>query len=516
VEDILNTEKMAELGTLVEEATRSTEEGVRYFTEPALGTLKRATNKRHHLVFGRRGSGKSSLLRKAGADLTVNRRPIAYVDLEPFKGHTYPNVLLSILISTFTKYEEWLKTAAINPSTKISFWDKYFGKSPTRPSFNRKKSANLAQTFNKVINDLNTLLHSADEMDRIETTRESNHATTTGRLDAKIGLPKSSVSASAEHQEATENAKETQDTYTNKKVDFLHLHIMEYHKIFDELAELSDGDSYLFLDDLYHIKRSDQPDVVDYFHRLAKGHHLWLKIGTIRHRTDWYVASSPPIGVKLGEDADEIDLDVTLEKYQMARKFLFEILSNFAKPLELRVDDFLTDGAKDRLVLASAGVARDFLSIFRRSIDIARERGGGPRGPKIGAEDVNVASGEYDTYKREDFNRDATEDSKVLNDLYDDISIFCLEKINTNCFLINKDSTSANVNLLHGLVDLKLLHLVRSRVTVSGRPGLIYEAYMLDLSRYTGARKQREFKIVEFWKSSSTEILRRASMIYEI
>jgi ABC-type molybdenum transport system ATPase subunit/photorepair protein PhrA len=37
------------------------------------------------LVFGRRGSGKSSLLRKAAADLTVDRRPIAFIDLETFK-----------------------------------------------------------------------------------------------------------------------------------------------------------------------------------------------------------------------------------------------------------------------------------------------------------------------------------------------------------------------------------------------------------------------------------------------
>ena len=48
----------------VEEATRSTEAGVRRFVEPAQGALRRAVSKRHHIVFGRRGSGKSSLLRK--------------------------------------------------------------------------------------------------------------------------------------------------------------------------------------------------------------------------------------------------------------------------------------------------------------------------------------------------------------------------------------------------------------------------------------------------------------------
>src|SRR6266567_2146404 len=112
VKSILNDPRVERLVTLVEESTRSSREGVKRFIEPAQGTLRRAVNKRHHIIFGRRGSGKSSLLRKAAADLTVDRRPIAYVDLEIFKGHTYPDVLISILISTLKEFEHWLRTAA--------------------------------------------------------------------------------------------------------------------------------------------------------------------------------------------------------------------------------------------------------------------------------------------------------------------------------------------------------------------------------------------------------------------
>src|SRR5215469_17474059 len=107
---LLNSAQVAALVTKVEEAARATEEGVKHFIEPAPGTLKRAVSKRHHIVFGRRGSGKSSLLRKAAADLTVDRRPIAYVDLETFKAHSYPDVLLSVLIQTFAEFEDWLRT----------------------------------------------------------------------------------------------------------------------------------------------------------------------------------------------------------------------------------------------------------------------------------------------------------------------------------------------------------------------------------------------------------------------
>jgi hypothetical protein len=137
---ILESKQIQALARLVEESTRSTREGVKYFIEPASGTLERAKNKRHHIIFGRRGSGKSSLLAKVTEDLTISRSPTAYVDLEEFKGHSYPDVLLSVLIKALSEFKKWLETAAINPATKKSFWTKFFGSKPARGGFNRAKT----------------------------------------------------------------------------------------------------------------------------------------------------------------------------------------------------------------------------------------------------------------------------------------------------------------------------------------------------------------------------------------
>ena len=161
-------------------------------------------------------------------------------------------------------------------------------------------------------------------------------------------------------------------------------------------------------------------------------------------------------------------------------------------------------------------MARDFLSIFRRSIEVARERLRSVEGtPKITAEDVNMASGEYDSSKREEFKRDTgSGDQDDLDTEFQRVRNFCLDEAKTNCFLLHKDAKGIEVGMIHELVDLKLLHLVRSRVTVSGRKGNIYEGYMLDLSQYAGARKRRGLEIIEFWKPESKESLRRASLIY--
>ena len=104
--------------------------------------------------------------------------------------------------------------------------------------------------------------------------------------------------------------------------------------------------------------------------------------------TKWYVHGDPPIGVKLADDADEIDLDLSLEKYSLAKDLLTKVLKSFVNDCDsLTIPQILNEGAIDRLVLASGELVRDFLAIFRRAVYVARERGEGHRGPKIDSED---------------------------------------------------------------------------------------------------------------------------------
>ena len=513
---ILNSSEVDNLLTLVGEAARSTQASVRHFIEPAAGTLRTATSRRHHIVFGRRGSGKTSLLHKAGAELTLDRRPIAYVDLETFKGHSYPDVLLSILIASFKEFKKWLETAAVHPATKTSFWKRLFGTTPDRPSYNRKDTADLAKKLGNKIKALEKELHAPEQSDLKIVAGHEGTEGVAAELEAGVNSPVVRARGKASTYADVKRTSEVEERFSKSKIDFLLRHIMEYQDLFRRLKEISGGDGFLFLDDLYQIRREDQAKVLDYFHRIAKGNGLWLKVGTIRHRTSWYIHGDPPCGMKIDDDADQIDLDLTLEKYGLAKAFLVKILRNFFNSVSLSsVSKYLTDGAKDRLVLASGGVARDFLSIFRKSLMVARERGGGHRGDKIGAEDVNVAAGEHDTSKREEFIRDTLDgEAGPLDIEFQKLRHFCLNQANCNCLLLDQEEKGKEVELIHELVDLKLIHLVRSRVTVSKRQGKIYEAYMLDLSQYAGARKRRKLQIVEFWKQRSVETLRKISLIY--
>lgn len=515
-EENLDSPSVEKLSQLVDESVRASREGVRHFVEPTPGVLTRAKSKRHNIIFGRRGSGKSSLLQKIRADLTVDRTPIAMVDLETFKQHSYPDVLLSVLIKTFVEFKVWLDSAATNPATKTSFWKKLFGSVPTRRGFNRAETKALSVEFGKVIHALEQLLHSADET-KIKTTEgEESGNELKGAVSGKTPYVAADVSTARNEKQRSE----TQSEYSSRKIEVLHRSIMNYQGLFARLSSLADGPSYLLLDDLYHLRLEDQARVVDYFHRIAKGTNLWLKVGTIRHRSRWYVHGQPPLGMKLGDDADEIDLDVTLEKYEVTKAFLLKVLNQFANEASVTLTQIMADGARDRLVLASGGVARDFLTIFSRSVQVARERlliGKDARGPKMGVEDVNVAAGQQGTFKEEDFTRDigTTEDRERLQATFRDIVDFCVAK-NANCILIEKDVSTAKVDTINELVDLKYLHRAKFRVTVRdrNRTGRVYDAYMLDLSMYTGSRARRDFEIIKFWGAGSDDALRRAGLIY--
>jgi hypothetical protein len=147
---VLESDAVAKLVIDIEESMRATDDAVKRFVPPTNTALPRAVARQHHLVFGRRGSGKSSLLHKAMNDLSLDRRPVAYIDLEVFKDHSYPDVLLSILIKIFSEYEKWLKTTAISSATRTSFWNRFgLGVRPSRPPFNKKGNYSGAQATGK-------------------------------------------------------------------------------------------------------------------------------------------------------------------------------------------------------------------------------------------------------------------------------------------------------------------------------------------------------------------------------
>jgi hypothetical protein len=151
-------------------------------------------------------------LRKAAPDLAVDRRPIAYVNLEAFKSHSYPDVLLSVLISTFAEFEQWLRTAAIHPANRKTFWQKLFGTNPSRPAFNKNDAERLAKDFEKEVQALKNQLHSADDVVTTTNTKQTSGYKSgldvSGELDATAAKVKTTLSESDSESAELENTEE--------------------------------------------------------------------------------------------------------------------------------------------------------------------------------------------------------------------------------------------------------------------------------------------------------------------
>jgi hypothetical protein len=271
--------------TLVEEGARASQRAVERFIEPAQGTLARAISRRHHLVFGRRGSGKSSLLFKAADTLAKDGHAIAFVDLEPFKGHHYPDVLLSVLIATLAKYRIWL--AAHSPRSKTPFWQRF--KILKHPPFTASAKSTLLSEIDRNLEDLKVNLHLSDDTALTQTLSSTStyarNDKVKEKLDVQAPMTGVTIEASLASAMSGSQSNELKEETKRSKQDYLHRKVLDFQAIFRSLSELTGYDSFLFLDDLYHIRRADQPHLLDYFHRLAKNNGIWLKVGTIKNRS---------------------------------------------------------------------------------------------------------------------------------------------------------------------------------------------------------------------------------------
>jgi AAA ATPase domain len=257
---------------------------------------------------------------------------------------------------------------------------------------------------------------------------------------------------------------------------------------------------YLFLDELHYVPRNDQARLLDLVHGAVRDCNAFLKIAGIKHLCKWY-QPNPPTGLQTGQDAESIDLDVTLENPTGAKVFLEKVLQKYASHCGLRsLSSVFSSAALDRLVLASGAVPRDYLVLSGRAIRQARQRSGSRT---VGMQDVNKAAGEALTEKLSELQEDAAstgEDSLVIQSLQV-VSEFCTEEKGYTYFRIDfrdKNMKPKLYGFIQDLMDLRLLHLVESSLSDERHAGRRSEVYMLDLSQYSGQRLRRKLKVLNF------------------
>ena len=89
----------------IEENLRAKQSSGIKFIDPR-NLKQKLLRKQNHIVFGRRGSGKTSLVKSIESNNSII--PI-YLNLEVFKDITFPNIILHILCESFKSFKQIMK-----------------------------------------------------------------------------------------------------------------------------------------------------------------------------------------------------------------------------------------------------------------------------------------------------------------------------------------------------------------------------------------------------------------------
>lgn len=476
-------DRVAKLQVLLEEVTRARPGSPETrFVNSDSGTLDRLAARFHHVLFGRRGAGKSSLLRHVEAERRRHAHLVAWADQETFQGLSYPDVLLSTLEETFLQFARQLRQAA--------------PKAPKKPWWRRKSSApssheTVAGQLDAAVAQLVTLKAAPSESE-IEWTASSSQAfSRESSRDGGVGATKGPLTASVGGKAAASRSgtvgQDTRHRYRTTKAEHLERAVSTYRDLMLAATAVA-PDGFIILDDFYRLAESDQARIAGYFHRVVKDTGVWLKIGSIRYWTKLYAGGSPAVGVQVPHDIRELSLDRGLLDFRSSKRFLEEILTTLTEEAEVKLHRLFSDGARDRLVLASGGVPRDYIGLVSEAIAVAKNRGPSAKSgtERVIAEDVNEAAGRTVETKLNDLEVDAGEDAQALRGLVVDITNHC-RRTGSACFLADFRDEEL-IRQLNRLQNMRFIHSLDMNESLPDPQSSRYNVYLLDVSQLAAQR----------------------------
>ncbi|WP_455846162.1 hypothetical protein [Pantoea agglomerans] len=453
--------------------------------------LQDAKSRQNHAIFARRGCGKTLLLHYSSKTLLKERPEFRtiYLNCEDFKRHSFPNVLIEILASILRELDK-----------NISGW------------FGKKKK--IKEVVKDSLLRLEQLQLAADMHDEEVRRKSSSETENSADIAASIESVKLGVKDSQKEKSEIERSFKIH----KDKLQELDRWLPQLKVNMQELFENSKNVKGLLLqlDDLYHLKRTDQAFVVDYVHRLCKDLPIYFKIATLRHSSTLYVdRDGQPIGAQERHDYQPIDIDYTFSNFQKTLEHNKAILLEFGSQSGLSHSELMSlfkGKGFQRLVMAGGGVPRDVLSLFLQLLNDVVAEGGG----KIGKDEVRTLSRQNFERKIEELKQDskADEQDDLIKGIYI-IRSYTLEK-KTNIFVIEEKILQQNDALralIYRLLDYRIIHNCATALTHKSAEGT-YQAFAVDIGCYAHLRKlEGRFNEIDITATTAKEKMRSAPIL---
>jgi hypothetical protein len=458
----------------------------------ALGDMAARQN---HAVFGRRGCGKTLLLHNSAEKLGNDVRHV-YLNCEDFKKHSFPNVLIEILDALFAELEGQLRG--------------WFGK--------KKRSRDLIISIRKQLKDKKAKADSQDlEIHEAQANEQKN------AIKAKAGVGHAGVSAGIESGFDESWKTETSLKYSTNlsKIRDLDMWLPELKREIREFFTLSNNVKTVFLqiDDFYHLKREDQPLVMDYIHRLCKDLPLYFKVATLRHASTLYAdRDGQPLGAQERHDYQPINVDFNFSDFRKTAEQNRKIFAEFGRRAGLKsgvIDALFKGQGFDRLVLAGGGVPRDCLSLFLGLLGAVQPPQGDGR---IGKDDVRISSRANFERRIEELKQDSAggEQGILIRGIYV-LRKFCIDK-QSNVLSVSEALLQQNDRireLLYRLLDYRIIHSAGTAITHKSQPGT-YHVFAIDIGCYAHMRKlEGKFTEIDLSAVDAKEKMRSGPILDE-
>lgn len=409
------------------------------------------------IIWGRKGTGKTILLKQAEKHQEKKNILPLYIDCKDYRNHSYPDLLIKILISLFKSLNECERKGYHKIINRIS--------------------------FSRDIKQLKELLKKPDEVKKDLTMEDGNSS----EVEEGIGLNNLGFS----ERSNSFNKKQQKYSITESKIYHLEKELENYKiKLISLIKVTKYKEIYVLLDEFYYINLRDQPLMTDYLYRLFFHTPYWIKLATNRYRTqlEERTVDGSSYGMTDGEEFTSIDLDFTLEKFSSAEEFLTVMLDGISKKIEIKnISNWFAGDSFRRLVWASGGVPRDFINLLIGVLDKINEEN-----QKINISLINDASQKYFDEKLSSFNTEYDRENKI-KELWEDISRFCIDLKRTTAFLVEvKPDAIDNKKNFRDLIDTRLIHPAAKNITSKIYSGRRFNAYILNMGSYAkqlGLRK---------------------------
>ena len=442
-----------------------------------LETLDKVISIKDQIIYGRRGTGKTHLLKALQEKLLADDQKYlpVYIDLRTFKPTLESdNDLYYALIIFQEIVVEVLKCVYVNLDYLYQEYTVEQQKIIIDPQ--RRKILALLEKFNRNF-DGKSFTKMGETGFRVNEVKKLATNLKIAKIPELFG------------------SKEVNKEIESEDEKIKYISFSDMSDAISQLLEAVDIDRiFCLLDEWSEIPETSQYILAEFLKRTFVPKKVTLKIAAIPNRTQ--LISENRIGLEDGGDIFGFPLDnrYIYELYpEITKAFFNELLykqlylmdpqlyeifydNKEKRPVHNFINIFLANQALREILIASAGIPRDFLNIFISAYNIFFTK---TNNRHLVVADIRNATVEwYGVDKKKTI--DANSNAKLLLDkIINDILI-----TKKRCHFLIPEKYE-KVKELNDLIDLRVIHLRKRGISHKGNKGVVYNVYYLDYACYT-------------------------------